>query len=386
MKRLTILGATGSIGNSTLRVVDAFPDRFAVIALGAGRNIDLLRDQILRYRPRAAAVLDGEKADALKKSLPPDIRTEILHGPQGYETIARMDEADVVVGAMMGAAGLKPTLAAIDAGKTIALANKETLVMAGERVMALAAERRVSILPVDSEHSAIFQCLNGERRADLKQVLLTASGGPFFNNPETDFSAITPEEALRHPNWRMGPKISIDSATLMNKGLEVIEARWLFGLSADQIRVVVHPQSIIHSMVVFRDGSILAQMGAPDMRGPIAYALSYPERLPLDLPVPDFPGLGALTFQEPDMRRFPCLALALSAAEAGATFPAVLNAANEAAVEAFLQKRIGFTDSARIIQGVLDHHQAAPRPSLSDILDADGWARSEALARIGARD
>ncbi|MEZ4526135.1 MAG: 1-deoxy-D-xylulose-5-phosphate reductoisomerase [Desulfobacterales bacterium] len=298
---------------------------------------------------------------------------------------AAHEKADTVIAAMMGAAGLKPTLAAIDAGKQIALANKETLVMAGKIVMKRAKEKGVRILPVDSEHSAIFQCLSGQSREDLDRILLTASGGPFRNTPKDAFSSISPEQALKHPNWNMGRKITIDSATLMNKGLEVIEARWLFDVPYDRIQVVVHPQSIVHSMVAYRDGSVLAQLGVPDMKGAIAYALSFPERLPIGQPIPDFAGLQNLTFYEPDREKFPCLKLAFRACERGGTLPAVLNAANEVAVEAFLEKKILFTAIPLLIQEIMDRHTVTEKPGLDDIFAADQWARETAGELIQMR-
>jgi 1-deoxy-D-xylulose-5-phosphate reductoisomerase len=278
---------------------------------------------------------------------------------------------------MVGAAGLLPTLAAIDTGKTIALANKETLVMAGELVMRKAAEQGIEILPVDSEHSAIFQCLLGHRKGDLDRILLTASGGPFRIRPRQTFAEIQLEDALKHPTWQMGRKITIDSATLMNKGLEVIEAKFLFGVTHDQISVVIHPQSIVHSMVAYQDGSIIAQMGIPDMKGAIAYAISYPERLPLNQPLPDLEGMGALTFEPPDFEKFPCLALAYRAVTTGGTLPAVLNAANEMVVAAFLERRISFVQIPELIQKTMETHCVTEHPSLSEILSADGWARTQ---------
>ena len=292
MKQLSVLGSTGSIGRNVLRVVEQFPERFGVRALTAHSSVERLAEQIGRFRPTLAAVGGSEAADRLRALLPADCETEIRFGESGYAEAAARSGSDVVVAAMTGAAGLLPVLAAVEAGHTVALANKETLVMAGELVMARAAEQNVRILPIDSEHSAIFQCLSAGRPEELDRILLTASGGPFREWPAERIAAATPEAALRHPNWEMGPKITIDSATLMNKGLEVIEARWLFDVSPDQIEVVVHPQSIVHSMVAYRDGSVMAQLGAPDMRGAIAYALSWPERLPLGLPVPDFSQLA----------------------------------------------------------------------------------------------
>ncbi len=382
MKRLSILGSTGSIGRNTLHIVGMFPNRFKVDALTAKENVSLLAQQIRRFQPTVAVVYDARKADQLSRLLDPSERPEILYGEAGYRTAASLDSVDRVVGAMMGAAGLGPILSAIDAGKTIALSNKETLVMAGETVMRRAAEKGVAILPVDSEHSAIFQCLSGQRREDLDTIVLTASGGPFLKCPAGEFEDITPADALKHPNWEMGKKITIDSATLMNKGLEVIEARWLFGVSPERIRVVVHPQSIVHSMVAYRDGSVIAQMGVPDMKGAIAYALSCPERMDIGQPPPDFSKLGELTFQEPDWKRFPCLQLAFEACEVGGTLPAVLNGANEAAVEAFLQEKISFTTIPRIIRDAMVRHVPTSNPTLDDILEADRWARATARNRI----
>lgn len=384
MKRLSILGSTGSIGRNVLNIVDMFPERFRVEALTAKDNVQRLARQIEYFRPKIAAVFDGDAADRLKRLLPPEVRVEIFWGEDGYRIAAANGETDMVVAAMMGAAGLSPTLAGISAKKDIALANKETLVMAGSLVMARAAENGVVVRPIDSEHSAIFQSLAGQRREDLAQILLTASGGPFRLTPATELAKIRPEDALKHPNWDMGPKITIDSATLMNKGLEVIEAKWLFGVSEEQIQVVVHPQSIVHSMVAYRDGSVIAQLGIPDMRGAIAYALSWPERLPIQQPAPDFTALGALTFEAPDRVRFPCLDMAFSACEIGGTMPAVLNAANESAVAAFLEKRISFTAIPEVIAWVMDRHVRTDQPSLDDILDADGWARHAASERIMA--
>ncbi len=380
MKYLSILGSTGSIGRNTLNIVKMFPERFAVSALAAKENTALLAEQIGQFSPEIAVVFDEQRAVELKKRLPARTRVEILYGEEGYQAAAT--HGDMVVTAVVGASGLLPTLAAIDAGKDIALANKETLVMAGEIVMKRAADKGIKILPVDSEHSAIFQCLSGQRREDMDKILLTASGGPFLNRPKQDFDHIKPEDALRHPTWQMGKKISIDSATLMNKGLEVIEAKWLFDVSQDQIEVVVHPQSIIHSMVSYKDGSVIAQLGIPDMKGAIAYALSWPERLPLKQPVPDFAAIGGLTFQKPDIDRFPCLGLAFKACEQGGTLPAVLNAANEAAVYAFLDRRISFPDIPAMIEKVMERHTVVKNPSLADILEADKWAREAVGQRL----
>jgi 1-deoxy-D-xylulose-5-phosphate reductoisomerase len=329
-----------------------------------------------------AVVHDQHLAGDLRKMLPESSRTRVLSGAEGYSEAASLPSVDMVVTAVVGAAGVVPTLAAIDAGKDVALANKETLVVAGEIVMQNAAARKVRILPVDSEHSAIFQCLAGSRPEDLSKILLTASGGPFLNRPIEDFAGITPESALRHPNWQMGPKITIDSATLMNKGLEVIEAKWLFGVPLAQIEVVVHPQSIVHSMVAFRDGSVMAQMGVPDMKSAIAYALSFPARLPLAQPVPDFTNGMALTFQKPDLEKFPCLSLAFWAGESGGTLPAVMNAANEVAVQAFLNGIVAFTRIPQVIRAVMEMHAVIDKPDLTALLEADRWARAAAEERI----
>lgn len=389
MRQLSILGSTGSIGRNTLAVAAMFPDRFRVRALTAKNNVGLLADQIRRFSPDLAVVYSEADARRLEENLEPGCLTRVLFGEDGYLEAAAYPEADTVLSAMVGAAGLLPTLAAITHGKDIALANKETLVMAGDLVMAQAKAHQVSILPVDSEHSAIFQCLAGNRKQDLKKILLTASGGPFRTLPADQFAGITPEMALAHPTWAMGEKISVDSATMMNKGLEVIEARHLFDIPCDKIEVVVHPQSIVHSMVVYVDGSVIAQMGTPDMKGAIAYALSCPERLPVDLPVPDFPSIGALNFEAPDFEKFPSLSLAFSACQTGGTLPCVLNAANEAAVTAFLHKRIGFNQIPRVIAQTLEGHGGVANPALEDILEADGWARDIAeqwINRFSGKD
>ena len=375
MKHLTILGSTGSIGKNVLDIVSRFPEAYSVKALAAATNVALLAEQIERFHPEIAVVLDEKHAEALK-AMVKNSRTRILAGEEGYAEAATHPDVRMVVSAIVGAAGLIPTVAAIRAGKDIALANKETLVTAGDLVMDLAREYKVRILPVDSEHSAIFQCIEGQRKNALAKVMLTASGGPFRTTPASEFAAITPEKALAHPTWSMGRKISIDSATLMNKGLEVIEARHLFDISADRIEVLVHPQSIVHSMASFHDGTVLAQLGIPDMRGAIAYALSWPERLPLAMPVPDFAALGSLTFEAPDREKFPCLDLAYEACRVGHTLPAVLNAANETAVMAFLDKKIPFTAIPRIIDMTMEQHELEKKPDLSDIIRVDAWTRT----------
>lgn len=383
-KALSILGSTGSIGTSTLKIVSQFKDRFSVKALTGYTNIDKLSNQIKQFKPEIVVVKDREYAENLKKKLSLTFAAtlKILYGREGYTAAATLEGVDMVVGAMVGAAGLLPILAAIESGKEVALANKETLVMAGELVMSKVRAKEVKLLPIDSEHSAIFQCLNGSRRQDLEQILLTASGGPFRTLPKKAFKKITPKDALNHPNWSMGNKITIDSATLMNKGLEVIEARWLFDVPHEKIKVVVHPQSIIHSMVAYKDGSVMAQMGIPDMKGAISYALTYPERLALEQPIPDFNSIAALTFEAPDLSRFPCLQLAFEACALGGTMPSVLNAANEVAVGAFLAGRIPFTVISQVIHDIMKSHDYINAPDLNDILTVDQWTREQAKLRI----
>lgn len=390
-KKLSILGSTGSIGVSTLQVVERFPERFDVLGLAAGQNRLLLEEQIERFKPKAVSLSDHDTAEELKKKRP---ELEVLSGIEGLIRVATLPEVDMVVSALVGAIGLIPTVSAIRSGKDIALANKETLVMAGDIVMRESKERGVKILPVDSEHSAIFQCLQGHRHEDVRRLILTASGGPFINLSTSMLRKVTPQEALKHPNWKMGTKITIDSATLMNKGLEVIEAHHLFGIDIDRICVLLHPQSLIHSAVEFKDGSIIAQMALPDMKGPISYALSYPERLESNLPSLDLATVGTLTFMEPDNERFPCLALAYTAMRKGGTMPAVLSAANEVAVESFLENRIEFMDIPLIIKETMEAHKFEIRnskceirnkPLLEDILNADRWARNEAIKKVQIR-
>ncbi len=382
VKNLSILGSTGSIGRNVLEVVRMFPERFAVKALSAGHNIELLCEQVRSFKPDLAVVFDEKGARELRKMLPSGISVEIMFADDGYKAAAVHSSVDLVVSSMVGSAGLMPTLAALKEGKEVALANKETLVMAGDIVMGLAAEKGVSILPIDSEHSAIFQCISGQRKEDLSKILLTASGGPFLNMPKEGFEKITIKAALNHPTWQMGKKITIDSATLMNKGLEIIEARYLFGISQEKIEVLIHPQSIVHSMVSYKDGSVIAQLGLPDMKCAIAYAMSYPDRLDLQQPAPDFAGLGSLTFENPDFEKFPCLALAFAACKEGKTLPAVLNAANEIAVQAFLDERISFVKIPDIISTVMDKHKVVDNSNLSDIIQADKWAREEAARMV----
>lgn len=382
MKCLSVLGSTGSIGQNVLDIVSRFPERFTVKALAAATQVETLARQIETFKPDMAVVIDEKHAMALKKKLSSSSKVRILFGESGYAKAAAHPDVHMTVSAIVGAAGLLPTVAAIEAGKDIALANKETLVTAGDYVIALARKKKVRILPVDSEHSAVFQCLEGQQEKSLAKIILTASGGPFRERDKNTFHAIQPEDALAHPTWNMGKKISIDSATLMNKGLEVIEAKHLFNLSTNQIEVVVHPQSIIHSMAVFCDGSVLAQMGMPDMRGAISYAMSWPERLPLPLHCPDFAQLGSLDFEKPDLEKFPCLALAFEACRVGHTLPAVMNAANEEAVHAFLAETISFTDIPRVIEQAMDKHVLEKKPELSDIIRTDTWARHEARSII----
>jgi 1-deoxy-D-xylulose-5-phosphate reductoisomerase len=377
MKKLAILGSTGSIGINTLAIVEDHAQDYRVVALTAGRNLKLLSEQIRRFRPEVVAVVRPEDVRELRMMLGPD-SPEILAGVEGLIACAAHADVQMVVSAIVGAAGLVPTMAAIEAGKDVALANKETLVTAGPLVMDAVARRGCHLHPVDSEHSAIFQSLEGHCRDDVRRLILTASGGPFRNRSLAELKNVSAADALAHPNWQMGRKISIDSATMMNKGLEVIEARWLFDLPADRIAVHIHPQSIVHSMVEYVDGSVIAQLGIPDMKTPIAYALSYPRRLPLNLPPLDLCALGSLTFDPPDLHRFPCLTLAYEALDAGGTAPAVLNAANEVAVEAFLEGRITFLSIPRVIRETLERHSCRSLDHLDEVLRSDVWARAEA--------
>jgi 1-deoxy-D-xylulose-5-phosphate reductoisomerase len=386
MKKITILGSTGSIGSNALKVIESNPEEYEVLALTAGRNIGLLMKQIMQFQPVAVAVSEESLADILREGLKGHSKTEVLAGVEGFVQLATLEEVDTVISAMSGAAGLIPTYAAIEAGKDIALANKETMVMAGPVIMGHAKDRDVTILPIDSEHSAIFQALQGHQREDLKRIILTASGGPFREMPREKLEKTTPEEALRHPNWDMGKKISIDSATLMNKGLEAIEAKWLFDLNIDQIDIVIHPESIIHSMVEYRDGSIIAQMGIPDMITPISYALSYPRRMETNLPALRLEEIGTLTFQKPDMERFKCLALAIEASGIGESMPAVLNGANEVAVESFLQGKIGFLQIPILIERTMEMHETFSIYNIERVIEADRWAKETAeklLLRLG---
>ena len=385
MKRVTLLGATGSIGLRTLEIVSAFPEELSVAGMAArGSNPELIADLCRKYAPAAVALIEPTAVDALARLLPPP-RPELLSGIDGLVTLARDVDADVVLSALVGGVGLLPTMAAIKAGRAMALANKETLVMAGALMTAEARARGVALLPVDSEHSAVFQCLVGHNRGDVHRVLLTASGGPFRELPKDKFSAVTVEDALRHPTWKMGAKITIDSATLMNKGLEIIEARWLFDLAPSQVQVIVHPQSIVHSMVEYIDGSVLAQLGVADMGIPILYALMYPERRPTPAARLDLTRTGSLTFEEPDAERFPALRLARTALDIGGAAPVVLNAANEIAVAAFLDRRIGFTDITQLIERALAAEPAASLVSIDACVDVDARTRRRVGDWVNAR-
>src|SRR3984885_12826198 len=379
MKKVVLLGSTGSIGTSTLKVVEDLPGQIRLIGLAAGHNGELLLKQTLKHRPEAISLGDPRQARELEQTLGPP--TRVYAGEEGLLKLATLPAADIVLIAIVGTAGLQPALAAIRAGKDIAIASKEILVMAGEIVMNEARKHGVRVLAVDSEHSAIFQCLAGKPSNSVRKLWLTASGGPFRDKtiwPKEKFSEITVERALKHPSWVMGRKITIDSATLFNKGLEMIEARWLFDIEMARVGVVVHPQSIVHSMVEFVDGSLIAQLSTPDMCLPIQYALTYPDRAPNGRVQTNFPKIGALTFEEPDAERFPALALARRAGGAGGTLPAVLNAANEIAVEAFVNRKINFPQITEIVRRTMDAHQTVLHPALERILEADAWARREA--------
>jgi len=376
-RHIAILGSTGSIGRSTLEVLRNLPERFIVTALTSNSNIDLLGEQVREFRPRAVVILDPDRATTFKRTAPAG--TEVLTGKEGLLEVVCRSDVDLVVNALVGFAGLRPTVEAVRHGKDVALANKETLVVAGEVVTALVASHGVRLIPIDSEHSAILQCLLGEEGNPPRRLILTASGGPFLQTPTQHFAKITVQEALNHPKWKMGQKITIDSATLMNKGLEVIEAHWLFGLPAEQIEVVIHPQSIIHSMVEFVDGSVKAQLGLPDMKIPIQYALTAPERLPLNGGRVDFPELHSMTFFAPDRKKFRCLQLAYDALALGGTAPAVLNASNEVAVEAFLAKAMSFDRIPSLIAKTLESQTIVSNPALEETIEADRAAR--AIAR-----
>ncbi|HXE79489.1 MAG TPA: 1-deoxy-D-xylulose-5-phosphate reductoisomerase [Vicinamibacterales bacterium] len=384
MKQLAILGSTGSIGRSALSVVDAHSDRLRVRALAAGCNAERMAQQIRAYRPDLAVMRDEASLEALKRTgadLGGTVR--LACGADALVEVATHPDVDIVLCASSGTAALEAVLAAIEAGKTIALANKEVLVMAGELVTAAARRRGVMLVPVDSEHNAIHQCLHGRAPGEVRRIILTASGGAFRNWSAAALSSARAEDALRHPTWRMGPKITVDSATLMNKGLEVIEAHWLFGLPADRIDVVIHPQSIVHSLVELQDGSMLAQLGVTDMRLPIQYAFSYPERWSTPLPPLDLLSSGPFEFSAPDQSRFPCLGLAYRALQVGGSMPIVLNAANEVAVEAFLAGRLGFTGIHRVIERTMDAHRPIRESTLEAVREVDRWARSQAREATG---
>jgi 1-deoxy-D-xylulose-5-phosphate reductoisomerase len=382
MKTLSLLGSTGSIGCNVLDVVRSFPDLYTIVGLAAGKNIKKLQEQVVEFKPELISVADEEDAGRLRQELPVQYRDRVVHGSSGAQEVGALSSATMTISAIVGAAGLLPTLAAIEAGKEIGLANKETLVMAGKLVMDSCQRKGINLLPVDSEHSAIFQALEAGHHEDLNKIILTASGGPFRKKSQQELQSVTPAQALAHPNWNMGRKISIDSATLMNKGLEVIEAKWLFDVPVDSIEVVVHPQSIVHSLVEFQDGSVMAQLGIPDMRIPIAYALSYPRRLPLRLESLNLYQCASLEFSEPDYERFPALSLAFAAIKAGGVLPAVLNAANEVAVDAFLDGRISFLDIALTVEKVMTKVHQGSEKNIDDILSADRLAREEASAVI----
>ncbi|HCG98836.1 MAG: 1-deoxy-D-xylulose-5-phosphate reductoisomerase [Candidatus Aquicultor primus] len=376
MKNIVILGSSGSIGLQTIDIVKRYPEHFNVVGLSVHRNTDVLEAQIGEFRPKVVVVADEESAKSLKGKDLGDV--EVMAGIAGLEELAAYPGADIVLNALVGSVGLRPTIATLKAGKVLALANKESMVAGGAIVNRTREETDAVILPVDSEHNALFQCIVGESEDEIEKLILTASGGPFRGRTREELGKVTVEEALAHPRWVMGPKITIDSATLMNKGLEVIEAHWLFRIPYERIEVVVHPQSIIHSMVEYTDGSIKAHLGRTDMRIPIQYTLSYPERLPSPVPPLSFIDVAQLTFEAPDYENFPCLKFAFEAAKAGGTYPAALNAANEEAVDAFLNKRIGYLDIPRVIRGVLDCHESGNDADLGIILEVEEWARRTA--------
>ncbi len=384
MKQIAILGSTGSIGKNALSVVETHPDQFKVVGLAANRDVDTLEQQIRRYRPLRVALNDPSAADRLRTRIRDVNGTEVLAGTEGLQAVATMPQAIQVLDGMGGSAGLLPTLAAINAGKDIAFVNKEVMVMAGALVNAAVEANGVTLIPIDGEMSAIFQCLEGarDRQAEIHQLLITASGGPFRKVPKAELYAVTPEQALQHPNWKMGKKITIDSATMMNKGLEVIEAKWLFNIELSKIEVVVHPESIVHSMVEWTDGSTLAQLGPTDMRIMIQYALTYPRRLSAPVPRLNLQEVRTLNFEPADFDKFPCLSLAYTAADVGGTLPVVLSSADEVVVAAFLNADIGFMDIPAILGRVMDQHLVTAEPTLSDILEADRWAKATARSLI----
>lgn len=379
-KRIAILGSTGSIGVNSLDVIRRFPEKYEITGLAANRSAALLIEQAKYFKPKQVALFNEEEAEKIRKKLPSSIK--VLSGMEGIIEIATAEKTDLVVSAMVGAAGLLPTYMAIKAGKTIALANKEALVVGGELITREAKKNNVRILPVDSEHSAIFQSMEGHRHKDIKRLILTASGGPFLNVDAAKLKKVTPDDALKHPNWKMGKKITIDSATMMNKGLEAIEARWLFDIDIENISVIIHPESIIHSMVEYIDGCLVAQLGMPDMRVPISFALSYPERLENKYASLDLAKKGTLTFREPDLKKFKCLTLAIKAGKISGTMPAVLNASNEIAVHAFLERKISFTSIAEITEKTMDAHTVKKVKTIDDVLNADAWGRKKAKELI----
>ena len=382
MKRVILLGSSGSIGESTCKVARALPDKMKIVGLGVAKSTNRVIEQAKEFGVSAIAVSDPKAAEKARLHLPNGCR--FFEGPAGLARMVEETEADMVLVAIVGTAGLAPALAALRTGKDLAVASKEILVLAGSAVMEEAKKRKRQVLPVDSEHNAIFQCLQGANGKEVQKIILTASGGPFRQMPAKEMAKVTVAQALKHPTWSMGKKITIDSATMFNKGLEMIEAHWLFGLPMAQVDVVVHPQSIVHSMVEFVDGSVLAQLSVTDMCFPIQYAITYPERRPSGLPPLDLPKLGSLTFEKPDEKRFPALRLAREAGEAGGTLPGVFNAANEVAVEAFLDEKIPFPRIWELVESVMTIHQNIPEPDLPAIIAADGWARAEARRRLGA--
>lgn len=381
MKNVVVLGSTGSIGRNALSVLSDFSDRFKVFGFSTNTNTDLLQQQIQRFQPQMVAITNRKGFEAFQKT----DETEILFGIDGLKKLCSEPEVDLVINALVGSVGLLPSFEAVESGKDLVIANKETLVIAGDLLIRKAKKKNVRILPIDSEHSAILQCLLTGKKEEVRRLILTASGGPFLKRGKEDLRNIKVNEALSHPTWEMGKKITVDSATLMNKGLEVIEAHWLFDMPADKIRILIHPQSIVHSMVEFVDGSLIAQMSVPDMKIPIQYALFYPERLPTNNRPLDLSQVKNLTFEEPDQEKFPCLEICYRALEMGGTAPAVLNAANELGVKAFLEEKISFIDICEIVKETLKHHQVMENPSLDDILNADKWSREEAERIMNSR-
>jgi 1-deoxy-D-xylulose-5-phosphate reductoisomerase len=390
VKNVVVLGSTGSIGRNALNVLSNFADKFNVFGLSSNTNIGLLKEQIERFKPKKVVIADEESfqgfIDSLRSLQERENKTEVFFGMDGLKKLCSDPEVDLVINALVGAVGLLPSFAAIESGKDLAIANKETLVMAGDLLTRNAKEKNVKILPIDSEHSAILQCLSSGKKNEVKRLILTASGGPFLKRKKKDWKNIKVKEALSHPTWEMGKKITVDSATLMNKGLEVIEAHWLFDMPADKIKVLIHPQSIVHSMVEFVDGSLIGQMSIPDMRIPIQYALFYPERLATNNQSLNLTQIKTLSFFEPDQKKFPGLEICYQALEMGGTAPAVLSASNEIAVKAFLEEKISFADICEIVKKTLKKHEVVENPNLDDILNADRWAREEANRQINIKD